>query len=77
MKAVEDAPHDGKVQEVATGDSVDGVSTFPACGCITRRFVGSDARPGALAAEVVGNHRCIASHVDDSPKPSGLALERG
>jgi hypothetical protein len=44
----EDTTRDRKVQQVTTADTVDSISTLPACGCVTRRFVGSDAVLGAL-----------------------------
>jgi hypothetical protein len=44
----EGTTRDCKVQQMTAGGPVDSVSTLPACGCVTRIFVGSDAVPGAV-----------------------------
>jgi hypothetical protein len=62
----EGTTRDCKVQQVTTGGPVDSVSTLPACGCVTRRFVGSDAVPGAV---VIGRWK--------SPQNPDATLSRG
>jgi hypothetical protein len=53
MKAVEDAPRDDKAQQVTAGEPVDCDLDLPACPCVTRRCVCSDAVPGSPVIEAV------------------------